>query len=186
MSGGPDRVVLRSARGVGLVLAIVIIELFLLGDAVVRGAGLLALLATPWLALIAWFAYLLLGRPCVVLTATGIELVNVLRVHFAPWQEVDGIRSRFQVRVDLTDGRMLRSWGAPTSSVDRPTVADLRPSTSARHRVVPAHVIIERFRAAHERVDPRATTTTRWDLPAIVGSLVIAAACAGSALTTTL
>lgn len=186
MPEGPDRVVLRSARGVGLVLAVVVIELFLLGDALVRGAALLALLTAPWLALIAWIAYLLLGRPCVVLTTAGVELVNVLRVHFAPWHEVAGIRSRFQVRVELTGGRMLRSWGAPTSSVDRPTVSDLRPSTSARNRVIPAQVIIERFRAAHELVDPRSTTTTRWDLPAILGTLVIIAACAGSALTTNL
>lgn len=157
---------LRAGSGVGLWVVVVAFCVFLLGDALVRGAFPLAASALPWLTLIVWAVFLLLVRPCVVLDDSGISVVNVLRVHHAPWSAVETVRSRFQVRVELVDGRVFRSWGAPSSTTGgRSDAVGARLGDRREPGVLPIHRVIERWRDEHEVAAsaPSERATTRWD-----------------------
>lgn len=94
--------------------------LWLFADAVIRGAWAYALSALPWLLLILWVVYVVMLRPCVALGPDGITIVNVFRRHRIPWTLVDDFTTRFSLLVRLTDGRAIRSWGAPSTGIDRP------------------------------------------------------------------
>ncbi|MFD3446420.1 PH domain-containing protein [Microbacteriaceae bacterium 4G12] len=116
----PERIVLRPASSLwtfGIVAAFV---LWLFVDAVLRGATEFALTALPWLLLILWTVYVLMLRPCVALGPDGITIVNVFRRHRIPWALVDDFTTRFSLLVRLKDGRAIRSWGAPSTGIDRP------------------------------------------------------------------
>jgi hypothetical protein len=112
--------VLRPASALwtfGIVAAFVV---WLFADAVLRGATEFALTALPWLLLILWAVYVVMLRPCVALGPDGITIVNVFRRHRIAWSLVDDFTTRFSLLVRLTDGRTIRSWGAPSTGIDRP------------------------------------------------------------------
>lgn len=179
--GAPGRLVLRAGSGVGLWVVVVAFCVFLLGDALVRGAFPLAASALPWLTLIVWAVFLLLVRPCVVLDDSGITVVNVLRVHHAPWSAVETVRSRFQVRVELVDGRVFRSWGAPSSTTGgRSDAVDIGSGRRTPERgVLPIHRVIDRFRDEREHALPASSepATSRWDLLAVALTAAIVLWC---------
>ena len=102
----------------GIVAAFVV---WLFADAVLRGATEFALTALPWLLLILWAVYIVMLRPCVALGPDGITIVNVFRRHRIAWSLVDDFTTRFSLLVRLTDGRAIRSWGAPSTGIDRPS-----------------------------------------------------------------
>ncbi|WP_108250273.1 PH domain-containing protein [Planctomonas deserti] len=101
----------------GIVAAFV---LWLFVDAVLRGATEFALTALPWLLLVLWTVYVVMLRPCVALGPDGITIVNVFRRHRIAWALVDDFTTRFSLLVRLKDGRAIRSWGAPSTGIDRP------------------------------------------------------------------
>ncbi len=101
----------------GIVAAFVV---WLFADAVLRGATEFALTALPWLLLILWTVYVVMLRPCVALGPDGITIVNVFRRHRIAWSLVDDFTTRFSLLVRLRDGRAIRSWGAPSTGIDRP------------------------------------------------------------------
>jgi hypothetical protein len=115
-----ERIVLRPASALWTFGIVAAFLLWLLTDAVIRGAWEYALSALPWLLLILWVVYVLLLRPCVALGPDGITIVNVFRRHRIPWKLVDDFTTRFSLLVRLTDGRAIRSWGAPSTGIDRP------------------------------------------------------------------
>jgi len=115
-----ERIVLRPASALwtfGLVAAFL---LWLFSDAVIRGAWEFALSVLPWMLLIVWVVYVVMLRPCVALGPSGITIVNVFRRHLIPWHLVDDFTTRFSLLVRLKDGSAIRSWGAPSTGIDRP------------------------------------------------------------------
>jgi hypothetical protein len=112
--------VLRPASALWTFGIVAAFLLWLFTDAVIRGAWAYALSALPWLLLILWVVYVVMLRPCVALGPDGITIVNVFRRHRIPWTLVDDFTTRFSLLVRLTDGRAIRSWGAPSTGIDRP------------------------------------------------------------------
>lgn len=100
-----------------------ILTVFFLGDAVVRGAWGFVLLALPWMALVLWGTWVVLVRPSVTLRPDRLVVHNVFRVHDIPWAAVARLTDRFQLVVELADGRTLVSWGAPTGGLGKASVS---------------------------------------------------------------
>lgn len=116
----PARIVIRRRGGIILASAVSIFALYLLGDAIVRGAGDLVALAVPWLGLIVWLAWWLLASPAVAVTAEGLENIGPIRRRFVPWSEITALTARFSLDVHTRDGRSLRFGSAPSTGIDRP------------------------------------------------------------------
>ncbi|TPW73115.1 PH domain-containing protein [Schumannella sp. 10F1B-5-1] len=158
-----ERLVLRSPSSIWLLVAVGALAVFLLGDAIVRAQWGVALRALPWLALGAWLVFAVLVRPSVVVTRERLEIVNVWRRFVLPWQRIDHLESRYQLRAHLDDGRLIRSWGAPAAGLDRAPRAvaeDQREQAARRGRsrnaLPPTDLVIERWRAAAAERDDRA------------------------------
>lgn len=100
-----------------------ILTVFFLGDAVVRGAWGFVLLALPWMALVLWGTWVVLVRPSVTVRPDRLVVHNMFRVHDIPWAAVARLTDRFQLVVELTDGRNLVSWGAPTGGLGKASVS---------------------------------------------------------------
>ena len=161
-----DRMVLRSTSSVWIFVVLSAFLVFLVGDAVLRGAVSFALGASPWILLAIWSAYMLLLRPCVVVQPCGLTIVNIVRTHRVPWARVTDLTSRFQLTVHLDTGRKITSWGAPSIGTERPSVASaysrrdaheqsMRASGVRRRNVravpsLPTSRLIERARDAWE------------------------------------
>lgn len=167
---GPDsaeeRVVFRSGGGtVWMVLTIVVCAL-LLGDLVVRGSLIDALLIAPWLLLLVWFVYLFVWAPRIVATPDGVSVHNVLRITRLSWSAIASITSRWQIEFRLVEElaqKPLQAWGAPTQ----------RPSRSPK-RTHPSANQLERLRIMlDEAPEAPVERTVAWDVPGLVAGAVI-------------
>jgi len=178
----PDRLVLRASSGIGFFLVVGGLTVYLLVDALARGAVDLVSRALPWLALLDWVFYLVMVRPSVVLTRAGITIVNVFVVHRVPWSSIEDIRTRFQVKVVLRGGRIIRSWGAPTSG-SRSSTGFGPPGvrSSAARGQNPVHQVIEDWRERYEADAPPRDRVpapiTAPDTAAVVVSLALVTLC---------
>jgi hypothetical protein len=114
--GHPENAALRDARTLrpGSSVAVGVIG-------AVAGIGLLVpgLLAEPrsWtlissVALALVLLWLFVVRPCVVIHAEGIRLVNPLRVVDATWPAISEVRSRWALEL-VAEGRRYTAWGVP-------------------------------------------------------------------------
>ncbi|WP_256795984.1 PH domain-containing protein [Terrabacter sp. Ter38] len=56
--------------------------------------------------------WLFVVRPCVVIHAEGIRLVNPLRVVDVTWPAISEVRSRWALEI-VADGRRYTAWGVP-------------------------------------------------------------------------
>ncbi|HSP53588.1 MAG TPA: PH domain-containing protein [Cryobacterium sp.] len=121
---------IRSPGSVAVFVALVLLCVALLGDAIVRGRWDTALAAAPTVALVVWAAWLVFARPCLRLHEQGLTIVNVLRTTEVPWGEVDDIVLRHQVVVVTRSGERVVCWGAPSSA--RSSVASSRAAGQAR------------------------------------------------------
>ncbi|MEV8390778.1 MULTISPECIES: PH domain-containing protein [unclassified Streptomyces] len=123
-----DRV-FRSAGGIvggGLLL---VITLWLGGDALFRGTG-----RTPWLALASLlFAVPLVIaftlRPAVYANADRLRIRNPFRTITLPWSSVSTVRARFSCEALTEDGTKYQLWAVPVSLRQRKR-ADRRQARS--------------------------------------------------------
>ncbi|MGW2508324.1 PH domain-containing protein [Streptomyces scopuliridis] len=109
-----DRV-FRSAGGIvgGSLLLVVI--LFIGGDALFRGTG-----RTPWLALAAMLCLVPLViafslRPAVYANADRLRIRNPFRTITLPWAAVSTVRAQFSCEALTEDGRKYQLWAVPVS-----------------------------------------------------------------------
>ncbi|MFE7569195.1 PH domain-containing protein [Streptomyces sp. NPDC057539] len=123
-----DRV-FRSAGGIvggGLLL---VITLWLGGDALFRGTG-----RTPWLALasLLFVVPLVIAftlRPAVYANADRLRIRNPFRTITLPWSSVSTVRARFSCEALTEDGTKYQLWAVPVSLRQRKR-ADRRQSRS--------------------------------------------------------
>ena len=66
--------------------------------------------------------WLFVVRPCAVIHAEGIRLVNPLRVVDVTWPAITEVRSRWALEL-VVEGRRYTAWGFPPIPVARGTVA---------------------------------------------------------------
>ncbi|MFZ4894097.1 hypothetical protein ACL9RL_06575 [Plantibacter sp. Mn2098] len=191
---------LRSTGGYWILAVTAALIVFFIIDAVSRGAWTFALLALPWELLAVWVVYVVLVRPCIIIEPTKLSLVNVGRVHEIPWGRIREVASRYQLVIELTDGRRIVSWGAPTTGLDRPSIMGDRSGRQGVDYQDRAQGVRRPGRAdgagpnanrlveeAHERwarvdVDGPTTVTSRLDVPAVAVALALVAWGIASAL----
>ncbi|MEW2012198.1 hypothetical protein [Microbacterium oleivorans] len=138
---------------------------FFLGDAAVRGSWLFLAKWTAPLLLIGWGAWLLFWRSQVRADREGAVVINALRIHDLPWSSVEEVVQSAQLRVVLVGGRRIDCWGGPFPPRRRMTRT---PEPSAD-----AALVMEALREAatpSERV-----ATSRWDVPALLVGVALAA-----------
>ncbi|MFQ4147661.1 hypothetical protein AAGW05_03020 [Arthrobacter sp. LAPM80] len=155
----------------------------------------------PWLLLVAWALYLLFWRPCLLIRVDGLGVHNILRDHDIPFSELTGVRVLQSVSFDTAAGR-IASWGAPGAGKLGPRMhtgpdgaRTMGPLPHTQSTVQSAWDAWERRQPiagthdggspipgnAASQPGPQATVTTRWNAPAaVVGVLLAALAIAGA------
>ncbi len=113
------RVVLRGSLGLVILALVSALSIFLLGDAVLRGAWNVLAVAAPACALVCWVLWVLLASPAVVASRDGVQLVGPLRRRFVSWNDIVAMYSRYLLTIERRDGRRMVAFGAPTAGVDR-------------------------------------------------------------------
>jgi hypothetical protein len=127
-----DRIVIRGASGWWISGVLAALFAYLLIDAAVRAEWAIVLLSLPWMGAVLLVCWMLLIRPCLIVAPSTLTVVNVVRTHTIPWQEVAELHVRYQLVVELTDGTTIRAWGSPTVQPRRDREADA--STTHRSR----------------------------------------------------
>jgi hypothetical protein len=131
---------------------VVLLGLFLLVDAAVRGSWDVVLRTLGPTVALAWVLWVLAARPHLRVDDEALTVVNPLRVTRLPWGAVSDVRQRWQIEVDSADGRTVRSLGGPG-----PRSAGLS-------------VVADRWQ---ERRSVAGGPPTRgWDRPAVVAGIV--------------
>ncbi len=177
-----------SAVAVGVVGGIV--GLALLVPAVATSERSWTLISSIVLGLV--LLWLFVYRPCAVIHAEGIRLVNPMRVVDLTWPAISEVRSRWTLEL-FSDGRRYTAWGVPadpgrprhgrqlltipTNRLKQKTAADAAPKKPKLDAQLVAAEIEERIAADRRR---RAGRTPRvavqhWD-PVAVGVLLAAVA----------
>ncbi|MGX1585108.1 PH domain-containing protein [Microbacterium sp. NPDC055502] len=103
----------RASSGTVILVLSVLLVLFLLGDTVVNGSIVQALLIAPWMLLALWIVYEISFVSHVRVDAHGATVQNLLRRTSFGWGHVRDIDLRWQLEFALDDGRTLTSWGGP-------------------------------------------------------------------------
>jgi hypothetical protein len=163
-------VTLRAPSSIALFVAVVVVSVVLVGDAILRGRWDVAAASVPAVGLGLWAASVLFLTPGVRLSEHGVTVMNVLRTTVVPWAHVEEITTRFQVVVTTRDGLRIRCWGAPTSARTRVVPGNpggsgsrMGSAPSAAHLAVGTYW--ERYR---ESKQGETGVSRRWDLVATV------------------
>jgi hypothetical protein len=179
------RVVVRGDSGYWLVGSVVAIFLFFDISAFAQGAAAFGIRALPWSLFVIWLLYVILVRPCVVLSPGMLDIVNIFRRYSVRWSAIEHLGTRYQLVVELVGGRRITSMGA-----SRPTPRRSRTSrTGSGMRVgygrrgtpdPPPHKIIENVMSAwdSDAANDRLDYVASWDWPAVIPLLVLAVFCA--------
>ena len=170
MTTGSTTVTLRAKTSVVAFVALVLLCVVLLADALVRGRPDVALAALPTTLLLSWLGFVVFALPCVRMSDRGLRIVNVLRTTDATWPAITDVAVRFQTVVTLASGRRVRAWGGPTAARQAGT------ATSAPEHKVPAAQQLEEAWATHRsRAVGESTVTRSWHWFSILtgGALVV-------------
>ena len=136
--------------------------------------------------------WLFVYRPCAVLHAEGIRLINPMRVVDLTWPAISEVRSRWTLEL-VSDGKRYTAWGVPadpgrprygkqlltmpTNRVKQKSVVDDEPKKPKLDAQVVAAEVEERIAADRRRKDGRTprVAAQHWD-PVAVGLLLAALA----------
>ena len=174
--GADDRIVIRGASGWWISGILAALFAYMLVDAAVRSEWSTILLALPWMCAILLICWMLLIRPCLVVTPSNLIVVNVLRVHTLPWRRIAELHVRYQLVITLTDGTVRRAWGSPTVHPQKGHAAD-REQASRKRAFVGVVEAIEQARDELGRPadagDAPSVRVVWWPLLALVASILL-------------
>lgn len=161
----------RASSGTVILVLSVLLVLFLLGDTVVNGSVVQALLIAPWMLLALWIVYEISFVSSVRVDAEGVTVRNLLRRTSFGWARVRDIDMRWQLEFQLDDGRTVSCWGGPARArPPRPSRSeDDEPKAPAGLQALTA--IRDRWSAAPATADAPIRRT--WDGAALIALAVI-------------
>lgn len=166
---GADAVVLRQSGAVLVPVAVWGVCAGVVVDSLVEGGTPLDQVRTVLVMVsISFVAWMFLASPCLVLVRSGVRVVNLVRVHWIPFEVLDEVQARGLTALVVRDraGRLRRitSWNAP--GVPRAYSASTPPVARA----------IEQRRRSWEgasRTDPAAALVTTWRWRPLLGLLLV-------------
>lgn len=172
---------LRATSGKVSFLLCAVLAAFLLGDVVIRGGLIQALLLAPWILLGLWGVYEIAYVSMVRIDDEGVLVQNMLRRTSFGWRRARDIDLRWQLVFALEDGRDLTCYGGPAKT--RPA----RRSSNGEAATAPEGLrtltdIRDRWMAAPETADAPILRT--WDRPALVALAVLVAWAVASVIIT--
>lgn len=149
-----------------------VVGILLLGDAVLRAGWGQGLLLAPWVLLMGWLVWVLMYAPYIATDDEAITIANVLRRTRIPWGRVNAIDLRWQVVVELDDGRLVKAYGGPVAG--RPgrlaRAADARREPPALRELI---LIREPWEAARERGASGGAVERSWAVPELLALALI-------------
>ena len=170
MTTGSTTETLRAKTSVVVFVALVLLCVVLLADALVRGRPDVALAALPAALLLGWLGFVVFALPCVRISDHGLRIVNVLRTTDATWPAIEDVAVRFQTIVTLKSGQRVRAWGGPTAARESGT------APPAPERKLSASQRLEQAWATHRSATAGESTVTRswhWLSICIGGALAV-------------
>ncbi|GAB3074674.1 hypothetical protein GCM10027053_45630 [Intrasporangium mesophilum] len=185
-----DARTLRPGSAVGISVAGGIVGLALLVPAVGTSQRSWTLISSIVLGLV--LLWLFVYRPCAVIHAEGIRLVNPMRVVDLTWPAISEVRSRWTLEL-FSDGKRYTAWGVPadpgrprhgrqlltipTNRLKQKSAADAEPKKPKLDAQLVAAEVEERMAADRRRKDGRTPriAVQHWD-PVAVGLLLAAVA----------
>ncbi|WP_218712120.1 PH domain-containing protein [Arthrobacter sp. BF1] len=146
----------------------------------------------PWLLFVGWGIFLLLWRPCLLVSPDGLTVRNILREHTIPFSELTSLRVIHTVMLDTSAGR-ISSWGAPGAGKIGPRLARTGPANlpSLPHTQTVIQNQWDLWERSHSLMMHDAETssqhspdsqpahpskvTSRWNVPAVVVGVLLLA-----------
>jgi hypothetical protein len=169
----------RASSGLVILIPSVLLALFLLGDAVVRGSWGQMLLLAPWVLLALWLVYELSYVSSVRVDAEGVVVQNMLRRTSFGWKSVRDIDLRWQLQFSLDDGRELTCYGGPARARPPRPVRGGESEAKAPSGLRALTTIRDLWEAAAAEDSSIRRT---WDVPALIVLAVIVAWAIGAIL----
>jgi len=145
-------------------MAVSVVALFLLGDAVLRAGWGAALLLAPWVLLVVWVVYVLMYASCIAIDASGATVQNYVRRTMMPWAHVEDVRMRWQAVFTLDDGTEVKAFGGPVAG--RPGRAERRAEArpgSPPPALRELSLIQDEWQTAREQGAPAGDVRRSWD-----------------------
>lgn len=168
----------RAASGPVVLIAVSLLAVFLLGDAVVRAGWAQLFLLAPWVLLALWIIYELSFVSCVRIDDRGVTIQNLLRRTTSGWAHVRDVDMKWQLVFSFDDGRDVTCYGGPARSRPPRQTRDGEVKVPAGLRDLTE--IRDRWQAASDDADEPIRRT--WDGPALISLIVIAAWATASVL----
>ena len=157
--------------------AVVLIAVVLVGDSAINGEWRTVEVTLAPALLVVWAAWILLFRPSIRFDRETVTVHNPLRVIRVPWARVSAVSQRFQVVLELDDGKKVTCWGSPF-----PEKPGARRQTPARAgRALLATDVASKLESARASVRSGSSDTQvvrRFDLVAVVVGAIVLLACA--------
>lgn len=167
-----EHTTIRSTSGIVSTIVALIVAAVLIGDLAIRGTAIQVLKYTPWMLLVVYLIYLMVGASSVRIAPQSLIVRNMLRRHTIAWRDVTDVTVRYQVFVHTNDDHSTPLMAGPAAG--RPgRVAGAR---GEGYRPAPIMVLRDEITAAWERGKeaPDQRTTHGWDVPLVaVGSALL-------------
>lgn len=179
-------IILRQRSGPIITVIVWAFLVFLLGDALVRGAWDTVGRFGPTLLLVGWLVHLVLWRPSLRVGTDEVVVRELARTTTLPFSRIRDIRLGAVVAIEAVDSdgsrRTVRPWNAPGTQrrkTDSGLTGGTRPESLEAH---PSFELLRRWEAAETSIPdtPRNSADkgteeveTRWNIGVIAITLVL-------------
>lgn len=159
----------------GRILAAVVIALCALGLvlSVVQGGSTVLWRFGPWVALICLAVWAGYWNPRVVMTDSGVRVVNVTRTVDVPWAAITDVRTRWALTLETAAGSV-SAWAAPAPGAA--ALARSRRQGEDEPSTAAAAAVKAQWLERHSGTPQAAAVTKSWNAPILIaaGALVVA------------
>lgn len=167
----PEGTTIRSTSGIVSSIAALIVGGFLIADLAIRGTWEQTLKYAPWVLLLVFAIYVLVGSSWIKPTASSLQARNMFRRHTIGWQDVTDISVHYQVVVKTKDGKSTVLIAGPAAG--RP--GRLAGAKGEGQRTPPILLVRDDLTSTWDLHRNTCTTpTTRsWDVPLVATAVVL-------------